>query len=146
MCKVSWTAEEHCQIEFVVVVSCDFAPEFITVLPERITDKITEQAIYFVLQLWWNYQHLLCELHTWFFYRVFTLCTDNLIVMFMGKWCKRDKGCRIFQVTVEVAVTWLDLLIIYCHPVSSWSLAFGTNPDSALTEVQLHLQLSHSLW
>lgn len=30
----------------------DFAPEFITVLPERITDTIAEQAIYSAVQLW----------------------------------------------------------------------------------------------
>lgn len=52
MGKVSWTAEEHCQIEFVVVVVfCDFAPECITVLPDRITDTITEQAFYSAVQL-----------------------------------------------------------------------------------------------
>lgn len=126
MCKVSWTAEERCQIEFVVVVvvSCDFAPEFITVLPERITDKITEQAIYFVLQPWWNNQHLLCELHSWLFYHVFKLCSDNYKRMLTGKGCTRDKECESSNVTEKV-VTWLDLLIVYCRPVSSWRFTFG---------------------
>lgn len=50
-------AEECCRIESVavVVVDCDFAPEFITVLPEGIqTDTIKEQAIYSAVELWGN--------------------------------------------------------------------------------------------
>lgn len=53
MGKVSWTAEEPGQIEFVVVVVVffDFTPEFIAVLPGRITNTLIEQAIYSAVQL-----------------------------------------------------------------------------------------------
>lgn len=105
VCKVSWNAEERCQSEFVVVVvvvvSGDFAPEFITAPPERTTDPITQQAICFALQFWRLWQHLLCvrctlEYSTSSYY---SICTDNFTFalmrsLHMQPYSNSDDVCR----------------------------------------------------
>lgn len=87
--KVSWTAEVHHQIEFVVVVLLWlYAPEFIPVLPERITDTITEQAIYSAVQLWGELTRTSASYTPDYFYRYAPIISHD------GWWLNNKRGAK----------------------------------------------------